>query len=83
MSPDKPGRLLRFELLFPSSNFRAMQLKLISLLGLVAFVAVAWALSYNRKLFPWRTVFWGIALQFIFAVLILKTAWGMAAPSTS
>jgi CNT family concentrative nucleoside transporter len=70
---------LRFELLFPSSNFRAMQLKLISLLGLVAFVAVAWALSYNRKLFPWRTVFWGIALQFIFAVLILKTAWGMAA----
>lgn len=56
-----------------------MQLKLISLLGLVAFVAVAWALSYNRKLFPWRTVFWGIALQFIFAVLILKTAWGMAA----
>jgi CNT family concentrative nucleoside transporter len=79
MSPDKPGRLLRFELLFPSSNFRAMQLKLISLLGLVAFVAVAWALSYNRKLFPWRTVFWGIALQFIFAVLILKTAWGMAA----
>lgn len=55
-----------------------MHLKLISLLGLVVFVAVAWALSCNRKLFPWRTVVWGIVLQFIFAVLILKTPWGAA-----
>jgi CNT family concentrative nucleoside transporter len=55
-----------------------MQLKLISLLGLVVFVAVAWAISSNRKLFPWRTVLWGLALQFIFAVLILKTPWGAA-----
>jgi CNT family concentrative nucleoside transporter len=55
-----------------------MQLKLISLLGLVVFIAVAWAISANRKLFPWRTVLWGLALQFIFAVLILKTPWGAA-----
>ena len=50
-----------------------MQLKLISLLGLVAFIALAWAISSNRKLFPWRTVLWGLGLQFAFAVLILKT----------
>jgi len=55
-----------------------MQLKLISLLGLVVFIAVAWAISSNRKLFPWRTVLWGLALQLIFAVLILKTPWGAA-----
>ncbi len=55
-----------------------MELKLVSLLGLVVFIAVAWAISYNRKLFPWRTVLWGLALQFIFAVLILKTPWGAA-----
>src|ERR1041385_3295054 len=55
-----------------------MQLRLVSLLGLVVFVAVAWALSSNRKLFPWRTVLWGLALQFIFALLILKTPWGAA-----
>jgi CNT family concentrative nucleoside transporter len=41
-------------------------------------VGVAWMLSNNRKLFPWRTVLWGLALQFIFAVLILKTAPGHA-----
>ena len=53
-----------------------MRLKLISLLGLVVFVGMAWAISSHRKLFPWRTVLWGLALQFIFAALILKTQFG-------
>lgn len=55
-----------------------MHLRLISLLGLISFVLIAWLLSSNRKLFPWRTVVWGVALQFTFALLILKTAWGSA-----
>jgi CNT family concentrative nucleoside transporter len=50
-----------------------MHLKLIALLGLVTFVALAWAISSHRKLFPWRTVLWGLGLQFAFALLILKT----------
>jgi CNT family concentrative nucleoside transporter len=50
-----------------------MELKLLSFLGLVVFIAIAWACSLNRKLFPWRTVLWGLALQFIFALLIFKT----------
>jgi CNT family concentrative nucleoside transporter len=50
-----------------------VQLKLVSLLGLVVFVAVAWAISSHRRLFPWRTVLWGLGLQFVFALLILKT----------
>ena len=45
---------------------------------MAVFIAVAWVMSANKKLFPWRTVLWGLALQFIFAVLILKTAWGAA-----
>jgi len=28
------------------------ELKLISLLGWLTMIAVAWAISYNRKLFP-------------------------------
>lgn len=55
-----------------------MALKLVSLLGLVIFIGVAWALSSHRKLFPWRTVIWGLALQFTFALLILKTSAGHA-----
>ena len=52
------------------------ELKLISLLGWLTMIAVAWAISYNRKLFPWRTVVWGVGLQFTLALLILKTPWG-------
>jgi len=50
-----------------------MQLKLISLLGLVVFVGVAWSISTHRKLFPWRTVAWGLGLQLLFGFLILNT----------
>lgn len=52
--------------------------KLISLFGLVVLMALAWAYSLNRKAFPWRTVLWGLGLQFIFALLILKTPFGAA-----
>jgi CNT family concentrative nucleoside transporter len=53
-----------------------MQLKLVSLLGLVVFVGLAWALSAERRRFPWRAVLWGLGLQFAFGVLILKTGPG-------
>lgn len=39
-------------------------------------LGIAYALSSDRKHFPWRVVLWGIALQIIFAVLILWTPWG-------
>ena len=55
-----------------------MEYRLISLLGLVTFVGVAWTLSSHRRLFPWRTVIWGMGLQFFFALLILKAPWGGA-----
>lgn len=55
-----------------------MYLRLVSLLGLVSFIGLAWAVSANRKLFPWRTVLWGVGLQVGFALLILKTPWGAA-----
>lgn len=53
-----------------------MALQFNSLLGLVAFISLAWFLSSNRKLFPWRTVLWGLGLQLGFAILILRTPWG-------
>ncbi|MFN0074920.1 MAG: NupC/NupG family nucleoside CNT transporter [Prosthecobacter sp.] len=53
--------------------------RLICLLGLVVFVALAWAMSSNRRLFPWRTVVSGLALQVTLAWLILGTQAGKAA----
>lgn len=55
-----------------------MLLKLTSLLGLVAFIAIAWSLSTERKRFPWRTVISGVLLQFLFGWLILKTDLGQS-----
>jgi len=52
--------------------------RLVSLFGLVAMIALAWALSNNRRLFPWRTVLWGLGLQFFFGIFILKTPMGLS-----
>jgi CNT family concentrative nucleoside transporter len=54
-----------------------MPLKLISALGIVVILLCTWAISSNRKLFPWRTVIWGMVLQFAFALFILKTRVGL------
>ena len=41
------------------------------LLGLAALLAIAWALSEDRRRIPWRTVITGIALQWALALLLL------------
>jgi CNT family concentrative nucleoside transporter len=45
--------------------------RLISLLGMVAMIGLAYAMSYDRRHFPWRVVLWGTGLQIIFAFIIL------------
>ena len=51
---------------------------LISLLGVFVLLAVAWLLSNNRRRFPWRLTIWGLSLQMILAILLLRTPWGQA-----
>lgn len=46
-------------------------LQLQSALGLVVFVAIAWALSENRRAFPWQTVVVGLGLQIVLAAALL------------
>ena len=50
--------------------------RLRGLLGLGLLALAAWAMSANRRRVPWRVVLWGLGLQFIFAVLILRTPVG-------
>jgi len=50
--------------------------RLRSLLGLLVLTLAAWGLSVDRKRVPWRIVIWGISLQLIFALFILKTPMG-------
>jgi concentrative nucleoside transporter, CNT family len=49
---------------------------LTSLFGIVAMIALAWAMSSHKDKFPWRTVASGLILQFAFAVIFLKTSQG-------
>jgi CNT family concentrative nucleoside transporter len=48
------------------------------LLGLIAFLSVAYACSTNRRAIKWRTVAWGLGLQFFFAVLVIKWTLGQS-----
>ena len=43
-----------------------------SALGICVIIAVAWVLSENRRVFPWRVVAGGLALQATLALLLLK-----------
>ena len=46
--------------------------RVLSLSGLLVFIAIAWVLSVDRKNISWKTVIWGVALQFIFAAIVLQ-----------
>lgn len=50
--------------------------RLISLLGLLVMVGIAYALSEKKKAIQWRTVITGILLQAVFGLVILKTDFG-------
>jgi CNT family concentrative nucleoside transporter len=44
--------------------------------GAVVILGIAYACSNNRRAINWTTVAWGISLQVIFALIVLKTAMG-------
>ena len=46
------------------------------LIGIAVLLGIVFALSRDRRRIPWRVVGWGLGLQVLFAVLILKTAPG-------
>jgi concentrative nucleoside transporter, CNT family len=47
-------------------------------LGVTVMLLLAWALSSDRRKIPWRIIAWGIGLQLVFALFILKTPVGRA-----
>lgn len=53
-----------------------MSLRFTSGFGIVALLAIAWIFSTRRDRFPWWTVLSGLALQFAFGALILRTPFG-------
>ncbi len=46
---------------------------LVSVGGLFALLGLAWALSYNRWEIKLRPIVWGVGLQFVFGIIILRS----------
>jgi CNT family concentrative nucleoside transporter len=57
--------------------------QLTGLLGLAVFLTVAYALSSNRQAIRWRTVLWGLGLQILFALIVLKLTVGQRVLATA
>jgi CNT family concentrative nucleoside transporter len=51
--------------------------RFVGLLGLITILGIAYALSTNRKAISFRTVGWGLGLQFALALFVLKTRTGI------
>jgi len=49
-------------------------LRLVSLIGILVFVACAWLLSANRKGVSWRPVVWGLGIQLLLGAIVLTPA---------
>jgi CNT family concentrative nucleoside transporter len=59
-----------------------------ALIGFVGILAIAFLLSTNRRAIRWKTVFWGLTLQILTAIAVLKgtqiaTAFGTFMPPLS
>lgn len=50
----------------------------VSFLGLLVMLVLAWSMSNNKRIIPWRTVITGTLLQIVFALIILRTPIGRA-----
>ena len=52
--------------------------KITAFFGIFVLLGIAWLFSNNKKKINFRIVIWGILLQLIFAIIILKTGPGQA-----
>src|SRR5918992_1017852 len=50
--------------------------RLTGVLGILTILAIAVALSHNRRQIRWRVVAWGLGLQLLFAIFVLRVPAG-------
>ena len=51
--------------------------RLIGIAGILVLLCIALAMSNNRKAISWQLVTWGLGIQILFAIIILKTPVGV------
>ncbi|MFQ5817116.1 MAG: NupC/NupG family nucleoside CNT transporter [Terriglobia bacterium] len=50
--------------------------RLMGIVGLLTMVGIAYAFSTNRRAIQLKTLLWGVGLQFVFALFVLRTELG-------
>lgn len=55
-----------------------MDNRIISFVGLFIMLFICWLFSKHKRVFPWRVVIVGIALQFLIGLFVLETSIGLA-----
>ena len=59
-----------------AADTRGIGSRLTGIFGLVLILGIGFALSRNRKAISWRVVAWGLGLQVLFAVFVLRVSFG-------
>ncbi|PCI37573.1 MAG: NupC/NupG family nucleoside CNT transporter [Elusimicrobia bacterium] len=49
-----------------------------AIIGVASLIGFGVLISSNRKKIKWETVAWGLGLQIVFGLFLLKTPWGLA-----
>jgi CNT family concentrative nucleoside transporter len=50
--------------------------RLRGILGMIVILGIGFALSHNRKAIRWQTIAWGLGLQVLFAIIVLRVPAG-------
>jgi CNT family concentrative nucleoside transporter len=61
----------------PPAAHVTLAARFTGLIGIVLIIALAYALSHNRKAIRWRVVAWGLGLQLVFGVFVLRVPLGI------
>ena len=68
------GAMLAAAVIALAARFAVPRLQ--PLVGLIVIMTIAYAISTNRRAIDRRTVAWGLSLQIVFALIVLKTVTG-------
>src|SRR5437667_7433099 len=55
---------------------RSLGSRLTGIFGLILILGIGYAFSRNRKAISRRVVAWGVGLQLLFAIFVLRVSWG-------
>lgn len=50
--------------------------RMIGVLGIVLIIALAYGMSHNRRAIRWKIVAWGLGMQVVFAIFVLRVPFG-------